>query len=130
MWRRAPLTLVCAGALGAARIVTAGLQVANASSGRTALRGTAAPARARAHRVGSVSNSARESFQLVLKLRNASGAAALLRTVSTPGSRSYRHYLRTAQWVARFSPTNAEIARATRWLRGEGFNVGRVSRTA
>src|SRR5437660_734351 len=55
-------------------------------------------------------------------------AVALLKAVSTPDSPSYRHYLTTAPWEARFSPTRAEIARARKWLGGQGFRVGRVSK--
>jgi subtilase family serine protease len=127
MWRKASLKLASLAALCAAVIATIGLQAANASSGRTALRGTAATSKARAHRVGSVSKSARENFDLVLKLRNRRGAVALLKTVSTPGSASYRHFLTTSQWEARFSPTKAQVAQARRWLRSQGFKVGKVS---
>ena len=84
MWRKASLKLASVAALCAAAIVTLGLQVADASSGRTALRGTAATPQARAHRVGAVGKWTRESFQLVLKLRNKRGAVALLKAVSTP----------------------------------------------
>ncbi|MBV8943721.1 MAG: hypothetical protein JO240_18515, partial [Solirubrobacterales bacterium] len=121
------MKLASVAALCAAAIVTLGLQVADASSGRTALRGTAATPQARAHRVGAVGKWTRESFQLVLKLRNKRGAVALLKAVSTPGSSSYRHYLTTAQWEARFSPTSAQLAQARKWLRSQGFKVGRVS---
>jgi subtilase family serine protease len=127
MWRKASLKLASLAALCAAVIATVGLQAANANSGRTALRGTAGTSKARAHRVGSVSRSARENFQLVLQLRNRRGAVALLKAVSTPGSPSYRHFVTTSQWEARFSPTNAQVAQARRWLRKQGFKVGKVS---
>lgn len=128
MWRKASLKLVSVAALCAAVLATIGLQVANASSGRSALGGSAAPSRARAHRVGSISASSPVRFELGLKLRNARGAAALVRAVSTPGSASYRHYLTGAQWEARFSPTGAQVAKASRWLRSQGFKVGTVSK--
>jgi subtilase family serine protease len=119
MWRKASLKLASLAALCAAVIATIGLQTANASSGRTALRGTAGTSKARAHRVGSVSRSTRENFDLVLKLRNRRGAVALMKAVSTPGSASYRHFLTTSQWEARFSPTKAQVALARKWLRSQ-----------
>jgi len=84
-------------------------------------------AKIREHPVGSVAKSARVDFSLVLRLRDAAGAQALLREVSTPGSRSYRHYLTTAQWEARFSPTASAVGQARAWLRSQGFAVGAVS---
>jgi subtilase family serine protease len=68
------------------------------------------------------------SFNLVLKLRDASGARALVQAVSTPGSASFRHYLTAAQWEARFSPTAEQLAQAESWLKSEGFTVGAVSK--
>jgi subtilase family serine protease len=76
--------------------------------------------------MGAVSSSSQVSFDLVLKLRDESGAQALLRAVSTPGSSSYRHYLTRAQWEARFSPSRAQVSQAERWLRSEGLAVGAV----
>ncbi len=128
MWRKASVKLVSAAAICAALLVTAGLQVANASSGKTALRGTAAPSAARKHAVGSVAKSSRVNFDLVLKLRNARGAEALVHAVSTPGSASYHRYITAGQWETRFSPTKAQVAKARQWLRSQGFKVGAVSR--
>ena len=68
------------------------------------------------------------NFNLVLKLRDPSGAQALVQAVSTPGSASFRHYLTAAQWEARFSPTAAQVAQAESWLTSEGFRVGAVSK--
>ena len=65
------------------------------------------------------------SFDLVLALRNATGAQSFVREVSTPGSTLFHHYLTDAQWVARFGPTKAEVARAESWLRQQGFPSAR-----
>jgi subtilase family serine protease len=81
----------------------------------------------RQHKVGAVGKSAQVSFELVLRLRDAAGAQALLKAVSTPGSSSYRQYLTTAQWEARFSPTTSAVNTARSWLRGQGFRVGATS---
>lgn len=126
MWRKASFKLGSIAALCAAAIAAIGMQAASASS-RAALQGSAAPAKARTHRVGSISSSSPVDFQLVLKLRDASGAASFARSVSTPGSANFRHYLTAAQWEARFSPTAAQVAKARKWLRSQGFKVGAVS---
>jgi subtilase family serine protease len=126
MWRKASFKLASVAALCAALVAVIGLQAASASS-RAALAGTAAPAKARGHRVGSISSSSPIAFQLVLKLRDAKGAASFARSVSTPGSSDFGHYLTAAQWEARYSPTSAAVAKARAWLKSQGFKVGSVS---
>jgi subtilase family serine protease len=130
--KRRGISLTAAGAAGVLCLGTVsgavGASAAGAAtSGRTILAGSAAPAAARHHPAGGVARSARVGFELVLKLRDAAGAQALVRAVSTPGSASYRHYLSTAQWEARFSPSASEVSTARSWLRSEGFKVGAVS---
>jgi subtilase family serine protease len=130
--KRRRVSVTAAGAAGVLCLGTVsgvvGASVAGAAtSGRTILAGSLAPAQARQHPAGTVSKSARVDFDLVLKLRDAAGAQALVREVSTPGSASYRHYLSTAQWEARFSPSGAEVSTARTWLRSQGFKVGAVS---
>ena len=93
------------------------------SAQRMALRGSLAPAAARSHPAGRVAASSSVSFDLLLSLRNAAGAQAFLRDVSSPGNRLYHHFLTDAQWEARFSPTRADVARAESWIRREGFTV-------
>jgi subtilase family serine protease len=106
-----------------------GAQTAGAAvSGRTPLKGSAATAAARQHVVGAVAKSARVDFELVLKLRDASGAASLVRAISSPGSASYRHYLTASAWESRFSPATSEVSSARAWLASEGFRVGPVSK--
>ncbi len=128
---RMPLVTVGAAALlclaPASGIV--GIQAAGAaSSGRTTLAGSAVPASARQHPVGAVARSARVDFEVVLQLRDAAGAQSLVQALSSPGSASYRHYLTTAQWEARFSPAASEVNNARSWLRSQGFSVGAVSK--
>ncbi len=68
------------------------------------------------------------TFDLLLKLRNASGAAAFVRAVSTPGSREFRRYLTDARWESRFGPTKSEVAAAERWLRHNYFSVSSAAK--
>ena len=95
---------------------------------RVALSGSLAPARERAHPAGAVSGTSQVSFDLVLSLRNATAAQAFVRQVSSPGSAQFHHYLTDAQWVSRFGPTQAGVAKAEAWLRHEGFKVGSVAK--
>lgn len=95
---------------------------------RIALRGSMVPALERSHPAGSVAAKSSVSFDLLLSLRNASGAQAFVRAVSSPGSSMYRRYLTDAKWEARFGPAKAEATRAESWLRKEGFTVGPVPR--
>jgi subtilase family serine protease len=116
------LSLATGGGIVAAQ--TAGA----ATSSRAPLAGSMIPAAARQHPAGAVAKSARVNFELVLKLRDAAGAQALVRAVSSPGSASYRHYLTAAQWEKRFSPGAGEVSSARAWLKSQGFKVGAVSR--
>jgi subtilase family serine protease len=88
------------------------------------LQGSLTPAIERSHPAGKVPGNAAVSFDLLLTLRNAAGAKALVKAVSTPGSAKFHHYLTTAAWVSRYAPASASITRARSWLRGEGFATG------
>jgi subtilase family serine protease len=113
---------LCAGVAAAAPAMSA------AATARTTLDGTAVAAALQSHAVGAVDASSQVKFELVLKLRDEAGAKALLQAVSTPGSAEYRHYLTAAQWEARFSPTDAQVAAAEQWLTSQGFTLGGVSK--
>jgi subtilase family serine protease len=129
MKRARLLALTGSTALAVSFLVAAGSAVASTPpSGRVTLRGSAPPAIARAHQAGRVAANSSVSFDLTLKLRNAAGAQRFVRSVSTPGSSQFHHYLSDAQWQARFGPTKAEVASATSWLRHEGFRVGAVAK--
>ena len=107
-------------------VAAAGAQAA--TSGTKILAGSVVSATARQHPVGAVATSAKVDFELVLALRNAAAAQALIRSVSSPGSPGYRHYLTAAQWEARFSPGAGQVSAARSWLRSQGFTVGAVAK--
>jgi subtilase family serine protease len=124
--------LVLTGSVGLIASMLAAPLAASASSApgpRTALRGSLTPAVERAHPAGKVAASSTFSFDLVLKLRNAAGAAAFVKSVSKPRSKSFHHYLTDKQWESRFGPTTASLTRAESWLRSQGFKVGSVPKT-
>ena len=119
------------GLLVGATQLAGGIAVASAApsaTARTALNGSEAPAAARTASRGSVAATSSVDFDLVLKLRNASSAQAALRAVSKPGSSRYHHYLTTAEWIAKYSPTNASVKAAKAWLKQQGFSVGAVAK--
>ncbi|WP_175950816.1 S53 family peptidase [Burkholderia sp. BCC0405] len=64
---------------------------------------------------------------VVLKNRNADQLDAFLRDVNQPGSASYHKYLTPAQFKARFSPTDAQVATVVTHLKANGFSNITVS---
>jgi subtilase family serine protease len=119
----AGLTVSCLAALGGPAAAAA-----RPAPGRVVLRGSLAPAQARAHATGTVPAGSAVDFDLLLSLRNATGAQAFVRAVSSPGSAEFHHYLSDAAWASRFGPTTSEVTRATSWLRKAGFTVGAIPR--
>jgi subtilase family serine protease len=114
-------------AVGAATVASGTPASASATvGGRAMLAGSLTPSSERSKPVGHVASGSTVKFDLVLNLRDAAGAAAIAKAVSTPGSAQYRHYLTDAQWIARYAPTQASVASAETWLRAQGFKVGTV----
>jgi subtilase family serine protease len=119
--------LTCSvGLAGSFLVAAAGPAAASALARRANLKQSEVPALERSHRLGGVAATSQVSFDLVLSLSHAAAAQGFVRTVSTPGSRLFHHYLSDAQWESRFGPTHAEVARAASWLRAQGFTVGRI----
>jgi subtilase family serine protease len=100
--------------------------VAGAATSRSKLAGSQAPAAARKQAVRKVPATAAVSFNLMLTMKDAAGAQALVRTVSDPASPSFRHYVTRSQWISRYAPAQAEVSKASAWLRQQGFKVGAV----
>jgi subtilase family serine protease len=107
----------------AALVASAPAGAAPGQASRVALRDSASPAAATSPSVGAVPGSSAIDFQVELRLPNLQGAQAFARTVSTPGSAAYGHYLTPAQWEQRFSPSPATVGRVTAFLEHSGFNV-------
>ncbi len=118
--------LASVGLAVSAATVASGVPAAASTSGRMAVAGSLTPAVERSKPMGHVASGSQISFDLVLNLRDAAGAKALVDAVSDPGSAQYRHYLTDAQWIARYAPTQASVASAENWLRQQGFKVGSV----
>ncbi|WP_323119823.1 S53 family peptidase [Burkholderia alba] len=56
-----------------------------------------------------------------LKLRNEAQLQALARDVNNPHSAQYRHFLTSAQFLANYAPTDAQVKAVTDYLRKSGF---------
>jgi subtilase family serine protease len=121
-------TLGSVGLVVGAVMLAGGVSAAGAATPRTALKGSMTPAVARSQSEGAVASTSTVSFQLLLKLRNASKAQSVVRSISNPASARYRHYLTDAQWEAKFSPTKSQVKAAKAWLRSQGFSVGAVAK--
>lgn len=120
-----------AGSVGLAVSFTAGMAgqaVAKPVPSRVMLHGSLTPASERAHPTGAAVKG-NITFDLLLKLRNATGAKAFVRAVSSPGSKSFHKFLTDKQWMARFGPSATSIAKAESWLRSQGFTGISVPKT-
>ena len=71
--------------------------------------------------------SRRLEFDIVLRPRDPRGLRALATAVSVPASRAYRHFLRPAQFAARFGQPQAAIGSVDAALRDVGLAPGPVS---
>ena len=111
-----------AAVIAAAGVVTA----ASASSHAVVLKGSA-PAWAARAAVRPAKASGHVNVRVYLAPRG--GIAALRAAVSaasTPGSATYGHYLKPAQYRARFEPTAAAVSSVSAWLRSAGLRVTAV----
>jgi subtilase family serine protease len=77
--------------------------------------------------VGTTPASSQVNFDVGLELSDPSGATAFAKAVSDPKSATYRHFITTAQWARRFSPTQASVNSVTSWLRAQGIAVETVT---
>ncbi|MDQ1609802.1 MAG: hypothetical protein QOE16_2534 [Microbacteriaceae bacterium] len=64
--------------------------------------------------------------EIYLPLRDPQGAAALATAVSTPGNPAFRQTLSPAQWISRFSPTQADSDAVVSFLTAAGLTITAV----
>src|SRR5208282_33002 len=69
------------------------------------------------------------SVTLTLSLPKLSEAENLLASISTPGHPQYRRFLTADEFVARFAPTNADVAKVITQLAKYGLSVQRTTAT-
>jgi subtilase family serine protease len=112
----------------AAAVAIAVLPVAaTAASGRFRLAGSSPRAARTTRSTAAVAGSTQIKFSVALTLRDATGAAAFARAVSTPGSPQYGRYLTPSQWEQRFSPSEQAVDAVTSFLTSNGMTVTGVS---
>ena len=67
------------------------------------------------------------SVTLALSLRNVNDAENLLQAINTPGNPRYQQFLTSDQFVARFAPADADVARLVARLAKFGLTAQRTS---
>src|ERR1700693_5200967 len=63
------------------------------------------------------------AMRLTMALRNRDDLAKLLADQQDPSSPQYHRWLTPDAFTSRFGPTDADLARVTRWLKKKGFTV-------
>ena len=104
----------------------AALPTGTASAAAPALRTVHgnAPSWARsAHLVGHPDATRTLTVRIGLAPRDPAGMTRLAAAVSNPASASYRHYLTPAQFLNRFGPTDAQVAKVRSFLKGAGLRI-------
>ena len=69
------------------------------------------------------------SVTVALSLRNIDAAEQLLQSLSTPGSSRYHQFLTSDQFVARFAPTQSDVAKAVAGLAKYGLTAVQTTAT-
>ncbi len=67
------------------------------------------------------------AMQVVFALRNSSALDRLLAEQQDPSSPEYHHWLKPGEFVARFGPSDTDVAAVRSWLAGQGFTVEALS---
>ncbi len=126
--RRAWLTvlggLTILGAMGAAVAVAA---AASGGGARTAAIQPAATAPRGAHAIGTVSATASESGEVVLRPRDGSALTQFISSVTNPRSKTFHQYLAPGAFAARFGPATGTIDAVRSALQSDGLTVTGVS---
>lgn len=69
------------------------------------------------------------SFTVALRLPNLGEAESLLKSINSPGDAQYHKFLSASEFVARFAPTDAAVARVVASLAKYGLTAERSSAT-
>jgi subtilase family serine protease len=119
--------LAVASAAGASGFKTAAKAPVSASARVTSVPGTAAQSTSAAtHDLGLAPAAAPTTTDVFLSGQSAA-LAAFAKSVSTPGSDDYQHFLSPAQVQARFGATPAQVAAVEQWLASDGLSVTRIT---
>lgn len=125
-----PGPLLCGSALFAAAL---SLLVPTLSSRATAdtvrLAGHIPPVVRSSERVGRIAPTEPISLVFVLPFRNQAGLEDLIRRLYDPSDPAYGRYLSTREFIARFSPTQADYSAVAAFARAHGLTVTRTNRS-
>ncbi len=77
----------------------------------------------KAQKVGTADANKKTTISIYLKLQNLDALKALVKAQSTPGSAEYGHYLKPADFRARFAPAAADVLQAEKTLKNLGFSI-------
>jgi subtilase family serine protease len=80
--------------------------------------------------IGTRAADAQLAMAVTLQLRDPAGAKALLAQLQDPASANYHQWLTSAQFAARFDPTEADVAAVVAWLADQGFTIVSSSSSA
>ncbi len=78
------------------------------------------------HQVGHSNTRTPVDFRVYLKSRGGDAAAKYALAASTPGNKTYGHFLSPRQYNARYAPSTRSVNQVKSWLRSQGFKVGVV----
>jgi subtilase family serine protease len=115
--------------IGATVLIAATPAVSAASSGTVALTGSRPSFVAHATDLGPASTKQSVDFEVLLSYPDQAAVEAEARAVSTPGSSQFRHFLTTAQFRARYSPSQSAVNAVSSWVRSDGLSVASVARS-
>lgn len=109
------------------RAALAGLMVLGAAQAANAV--PPEPAAIDLGAAASTAEGSHVSFTVVLKLRNAGAAEAMLQSLYTPGNPQFRKFLSSAEFKTRFAPSAETVARVAQHFRAAGFAVKQTTAT-
>ncbi len=127
--RKIAFTAIAVSSIAATLLVggTAAVSAASTNSGTVALAASRPSFLAHARDLGPAAGGQQVDFEVVLAYPNASAVEAEAQAVSTPGNAQFRHFLTTAQFRARYSPSEAAVNAVSSWVRSAGLSVASVA---
>ncbi|MFZ0664546.1 MAG: S53 family peptidase [Acidimicrobiales bacterium] len=112
-----------------ATFLAVGTAGASAATGTPALLAGRPAFLAHATDVGPVAASQRVDFEVLLAYPNERAVEAEAQAISSPGNALFRHFLTTAQFQARYSPSPAAVSAVESWTKSAGLSVVSVARS-
>lgn len=88
--------------------------------------GSSSPRVSHSQRLDAAPAQQQRAIKVSLAPHNAAGLDALLANVNDPASPQYRHFLTSAEYAARFAPTQAEVDSVAAVLKAKGLSIDAV----